>query len=122
MEQYVKGFKGFTPVKMCGLSPLASFYLAVVAVVAVVSVVAVVAVVPVVGVVAVVAVVPVVAVVGVAKYYPRDFSGSQYFTALLWRSSHFAYIVFVCACAKAFLLPALSSLWVGLVNYLKTFY
>ena len=26
MEQYVKGFKGFTPVKMCGLSPLASFY------------------------------------------------------------------------------------------------
>ena len=27
MEQYVKGFKGFTPVKMCGLSPLASFYL-----------------------------------------------------------------------------------------------
>ena len=28
MEQYVKGFKGFTPVKMCGLSPLASFYFA----------------------------------------------------------------------------------------------
>ena len=27
MEQHVKGFKGFTPVKMCGLSPLASFYL-----------------------------------------------------------------------------------------------
>ena len=27
MEQYIKGFKGFTPVKMCGLSPLASFYL-----------------------------------------------------------------------------------------------
>ena len=27
MEQYVKGFKGFTPVKMCGLSPLASFYI-----------------------------------------------------------------------------------------------
>ena len=27
MEQYVKGFKGFTPVEMCGLSPLASFYL-----------------------------------------------------------------------------------------------
>ena len=26
MEQYVKGFKGFTPVRMCGLSPLASFY------------------------------------------------------------------------------------------------
>ena len=26
MEQYVKGFKGFTPVKICGLSPLASFY------------------------------------------------------------------------------------------------
>ena len=26
MEQYVKGFKGFTPVKMCGLSPLASFF------------------------------------------------------------------------------------------------
>ena len=26
MEQYIKGFKGFTPVKMCGLSPLASFY------------------------------------------------------------------------------------------------
>ena len=26
MEQYVKGFKGFTPVEMCGLSPLASFY------------------------------------------------------------------------------------------------
>ena len=26
MEQYVKGFKGFTPVKMCGLSPLARFY------------------------------------------------------------------------------------------------
>ena len=25
MEQYVKGFKGFTSVKMCGLSPLASF-------------------------------------------------------------------------------------------------
>ena len=25
MEQYVKGFKGFTPLKMCGLSPLASF-------------------------------------------------------------------------------------------------
>ena len=29
MEQYVKGFKGFTPVKMCGLSPLASFYVSV---------------------------------------------------------------------------------------------
>ena len=27
MEQYIKGFKGFTPVKMCGLSPLASCYL-----------------------------------------------------------------------------------------------
>ena len=26
MEQYVKGLKGFTPVTMCGLSPLASFY------------------------------------------------------------------------------------------------
>ena len=26
MEQYVKGFIGFTSVKMCGLSPLASFY------------------------------------------------------------------------------------------------
>ena len=52
----------------------------------------------------------------------RDFSGPQYFTALLWRSSHFAYIVFVCACAKAFLLPALSSLCFGLVKYLKTFY
>ena len=26
MEQHVKGFKGFTLVKMCGLSPLASFY------------------------------------------------------------------------------------------------
>ena len=26
MEQYIKGFRGFTPVKMCGLSPLASFY------------------------------------------------------------------------------------------------
>ena len=26
MEQCVKGFKGFTPVEMCGLSPLASFY------------------------------------------------------------------------------------------------
>ena len=26
MEQYIKGFKGFTPVKMCGLSHLASFY------------------------------------------------------------------------------------------------
>ena len=26
MEQYIKGFKGFTPVRMCGLSPLASFY------------------------------------------------------------------------------------------------
>ena len=26
MEQYIKGFKGLTPVKMCGLSPLASFY------------------------------------------------------------------------------------------------
>ena len=26
MEQYVKGFKGFTPLKMCGLSPLAGFY------------------------------------------------------------------------------------------------
>ena len=25
MEQYIKGFQGFTPVKMCGLSPLASF-------------------------------------------------------------------------------------------------
>ena len=26
MEQYIKGFKGFTPVKICGLSPLKSFY------------------------------------------------------------------------------------------------
>ena len=25
MEQYIKGFQRFTPVKMCGLSPLASF-------------------------------------------------------------------------------------------------
>ena len=29
MEQYIKGFKGFTPVKVCGLSPLASFYIAI---------------------------------------------------------------------------------------------
>ena len=28
MEQYIKGFKGFTPVKMSGLSPLASFNIA----------------------------------------------------------------------------------------------
>ena len=26
MEKYIKGFKGFMPVKICGLSPLTSFY------------------------------------------------------------------------------------------------
>ena len=52
------------------------------------------------------------------------FQGGSIFTAaLLRRSSHFACnMAFACACVKAFLLPALPSLWVGLGKYLKTFH
>ena len=51
------------------------------------------------------------------------FQGGSIFTAaLLRRSSHFACMAFACACVKAFLLPALPFLWVGLGKYLKTFH
>ena len=50
------------------------------------------------------------------------FQGPSIFTALLWRLSHFACIVLVCAPVKALLLPALPLLWVGLGKYLKTFH
>ena len=50
------------------------------------------------------------------------FQGLSIFTALLWRSSHFAHVVFACAPVKALLLPALPSLWVGFGKYLKTFH
>ena len=51
------------------------------------------------------------------------FQGPSIFTAaLVRRSSHFACMAFACACVKAFLLPALPSLWVGLGKYLKTFH
>ena len=43
----------------------------------------------------------------------RLFQGPSIFTALLWWSSHFACVVFACACVKAFFLPALPSLWMG---------
>ena len=43
----------------------------------------------------------------------RLFQGPSIFTALLWWSSHFACVVFACACVKAFLFPALPSLWMG---------
>ena len=39
MEQYIKGFKGFTPVKMCGLSPLASFYVIIIIIIIIIVVV-----------------------------------------------------------------------------------
>ena len=44
------------------------------------------------------------------------------FSALLWWSSHFACVVFACACVKAFLLAALPSLWMGVGKYLKHFH
>ena len=50
------------------------------------------------------------------------FQGSSIFTVLLWRLSHFARIVLVCAPVKVLLLPALPLLWVGLGKYLKTFH
>ena len=42
MEQYVKDFQGFTPVKMCGVSPLASFYFIIIIIIIIIIVVVVV--------------------------------------------------------------------------------
>ena len=41
------------------------------------------------------------------------FQGPSILTALLWRSSHFARVVFACVCVKVALVPALLFLWVN---------
>ena len=56
---------------------------------------------------------PAVSVLIVCGAALRLFRGPSIFTALLWWSSHFACVVFASACVKAFLLPALPSLWMG---------
>ena len=56
---------------------------------------------------------PAVSVLIVCGAALRLFQGPSIFTALLWWSSHFACVVFACACVKAFSLPALPSLWMG---------
>ena len=56
---------------------------------------------------------PAVSVLIVCGAALRLFQGPSIFTALLWWSSHFACVVFACACVKPFLLPALPSLWMG---------
>ena len=56
---------------------------------------------------------PAVSVLIVCGAALRLFQGPSIFTVLLWWSSHFACVFFACACVKAFWLPALPSLWMG---------